>query len=50
MNFTNPIWPVDIKEHCCILRMIMLQHQVGLKLNMVPPRVRFWDLCFSSFL
>jgi hypothetical protein len=29
--------------------MVILQHQLGLKLNMVSHRVQFWDLCFSSY-
>jgi len=32
------------------MRKVILQHQLGLKLNMVSHRVRFWDLCFSSFI
>jgi len=48
INFTNPIWPTGIRQHCCIIRMIL--HQLGLKLNMVSLRVWFCDLSFSSFL
>jgi len=46
INFTNPIWPTDIKEHYCIMRTIII-HQLGLKLNMVSPRVFvLWPLIF----
>jgi len=32
------------------MRTVILQHQLGLKLNMVSSRVQFWDFCFSSYL
>ena len=31
------------------MRMVILHHQLGLKVNMVSHRVRFWDLYFSSY-
>jgi len=31
------------------MRMVILQYQLGLKLNMVAHRVRFWDRYFSLY-
>lgn len=47
INFTNPIWPTDIREHCCIIRMI--SHQLRLKLNMVSPGFGFVTFAFPHF-